>query len=394
MSRRLRSVWAVLIAVPLCVVGNPVAIASTTTPVVTLAGQLPGASNAAGASVVVLVESPLGTLDNPVPDTLTWTPVAFGTADASGSYTIPVPDGPAVDAAEAGNNGHANLFVTAVSGSQATVAGVPVNLSDTASSEPLGGTVSTAPADFDGFSPMSADEQAAWTQQSNGMTAAMTQDGVSPTDDTRPCSWSKVSSTEENTRIGELHVANISGAHGIWHYAVTADNEFSIGVSQNGTDWSASGTDTVSNSIGADSGFSRGQGYYMYVNGHEYYGKYHNTTGLTGICHYLYMTHATSSAGDSYDGLNHPATNPWGSCHDDPYGFVTIAHDGGYYDKSFSHAVHYNGVATVYGFTVGGRTGYTKNIHIGLRNDNPTLNTYACGRGQMPNVPVIYNGGS
>jgi len=357
--------------------------------VVTLAGQLPGAG-AGGARVVVLVESALGTLDNPVPDTLTWTPVAYGTADASGGYSIPVPDDPAVDAAEAGNNGHVNFFVTAVSGSAATAAGVPVNLSDTASSEPIGGTVTSDPTDFDGFTPMTADEQAAWTQQNNAMQAAVAQGSVSPADDTRPCSWSKVASTEDSTRIGEMHVADVSGAQGVWHYALTADNEFSVGVGSDGTNWSASGTFTVNNSIGADSGFTRGRGYYMYVNGHEYYGKYHNTTGLTGVCHYLYMTQATSSAGDSYDGVNQPATNPWGSCHDDPYGLATVAH-GGYYDKDFSKAVHYGGVASVFGFTVSGRTGYTHNIHIGLRNTNATTNTYACGRGQMPYVPVIYN---
>jgi len=387
-SHRLRLVSALLVAVPLSIAWTPPG-ASAATPVVTLAGQLPG-SSAGGATVVVLVESPLGTLDNPVPDTLTWTPVAYGTADASGNYSVPVPDGAAVDAAEAGNNGHANFFVTAVSGSAATIAGVPVNLSDTASSEPIGGTVTSDPTDFDGFTPMTADEQATWAQQYNAMQAAAVQGSVTPADDTRPCSWSKIASMEDSVRIGEMHVADVAGSQARWHYAVTADNEFSVGVGQDGTHWSASGTDTVSNSIGADSGFPRGGGYYLYVNGHEYFGKYHNTTGLTGVCHDLYMTHATSSAGDSYDGLNHPATNPWGECHSDPYGLVTIAHGGGTYDKDFSHAIHYGGVATVYGFTVGGRTGYTHNIHIGLQN-NGTTNTYACGRGQMPGVPVLYN---
>jgi hypothetical protein len=373
----------------------PTAVAAT--PVVTMAGQLPGGSVAAGATVVVVVESPLGTLDNPVPDTLTWTPVAVGTADSNGSYSVPVPDGSAIDAAAAADNGHVNFFVAGITNDQATVAGVPANLSDASSSEPLGGTVTSDASDFAGFTPMTAAEQASWQQQYSAYEAAQAaqanggvQAAVTPSDNLLPCDWEKVSSTEQNTRIGELHVADVAGSSGTWHYAVAADNEFSAGFSMDATNWTASGTVTASNSIGADSGFTRGRGYYMYVNGNDYYGKYHNKNGLSGICHDLYMTHVTSSVGDSYDGLNHPSTSPWGSCRNDPYGYAVIP-PGGFYQKDFSKAVHYNGVATVWKFTVSGRTGYTKNIDIGLHNSSSTATTYACGKGQMPNVPVIYN---
>jgi hypothetical protein len=201
-----------------------------------------------------------------------------------------------------------------------------------------------------------------------------------------PCYWSLQSTTEKSTRIGELHVANQSGSHGTFTYHTQADSSLSVGLSTDGTTYSASGSVTVSNSLAATGGYTTDAGSLTYAHDDMYYGHY---TGSYWSCGATDKVQATKSTGDAFPGSGTPPGAPWSSCHNDPNGYAKIAANGSW-DVDRARAVSYSAVATAVNFTVSGHTGYTDGIHIKLTN-NGSQPTYACGTAQMPDVPIVYN---
>jgi hypothetical protein len=201
-----------------------------------------------------------------------------------------------------------------------------------------------------------------------------------------PCVWDLQSTTEKSTRIGELHVANQAGSEGRFTYKTQADSTLSVGLSTDGKNYSASGSVTVSNSLGASGGYTEGKGTLTYAHDNMYFGHY---IGSYWSCGASDKVQATKSTGDSFPGSGTPPGAPWSTCHDDPNGYAKIAANG-FWDVDRAKAVHYDAVATAFNFTVSGRTGYTDGIHIKLTN-NGSQPTFACGTAQMPDVPIVYN---
>ena len=105
----------------------------------------------------------------------------------------------------------------------------------------------------------------------------------------------------------------------------------------------------------------------------------------------LYAVMSYDAIGDVYQ--NSPAPeNPWGSCAADPYsGVATISPNGATYGTHSQTAEDYNAIASFFGFSFGGSTGYTSSIDIEW-HDNGTVATYVCGNNNVANLAsILYN---
>ena len=206
------------------------------------------------------------------------------------------------------------------------------------------------------------------------------------------CVFNTVNTTEPYNRVGELHVANVTGMKGTYDDSTTADNTITVGFSTTGTSgsFSADGNVTLSNSIGSGGGITRDAGYHMYVQGHIYYsyGFY------SGTCTTYYLLQATSSVGDVTDGTTEAPTNPYGSCGADGNGEAAVAHNG-YWDSDRSQSKTYGGILSWYGFSFGGSQGYTSTVNEGWTNNSNTVDTYVCGDvSPVANSTIFWNDGA
>jgi hypothetical protein len=194
---------------------------------------------------------------------------------------------------------------------------------------------------------------------------------------------------EVTSRVGELHVAGQQGVTGYYNTGDTADNTISVGGSASGTDWTYDGTLTLTNSISANGGFSRSDGFLAYVNSHIYYAEY---TGNGPDCPYRYITEATSSVGDSFPGSSTPQINPYSRCANDPNGYAEVASDGGHWNDDRSVAWTYQGSATVFGFRFGGSNGFTSHVNEGWDDSGPDA-TFVCGNADpVQDSSIFYDG--
>jgi hypothetical protein len=190
---------------------------------------------------------------------------------------------------------------------------------------------------------------------------------------------------EDTTRIGEAHVNDAAGLSMRYNYHTEADSSITVGISEDGTNWSTDGSVTVSNSIGSDGGFTAGDGTLIYVDGHIYYQK-----DFGYGCPFSFIVDAVQAAGDAFEGVQGPDANPYGGCLNDPNGLVEMQARTGTFSTDRGTAASYSAIATIWGFSFGGSTGFSSDIMQAYSNGNSGTQ-YLCGAAPMPDVPVLYS---
>lgn len=212
------------------------------------------------------------------------------------------------------------------------------------------------------------------------------------------CTWRRYGREQEKPiHIGEIHLLNARGLKVKWDYANEADTTATLGLSLSpNKNWADGGTHTATNSIGTDSGFTVGNRHLLrWVVGDAYFQRYSRNVLCAG---YPYKNQLDHMAGDSWmggTGKHHniaPKPNPYHGClkSNDPYGNAQV-HPGDHFASDRAVATTVSGGATVYGFSFSDSTGYTSSIHHDYTNKSRST-VYLCGKGYMPDVPMLYNG--
>jgi hypothetical protein len=357
-------------AVAAALTGTILMPANAETPLATLTGT----TDLSGGVAYLEVERATAFDSAGAPTQYTDTVVAQSPVNSFGQFTLTLPNTTPVTEAEA--NGWVNTLTVVKSGNRSTGNYQPVLLART---DPSVGSST------DRISPTTVSEG----RLANAQTGVVddTAGAVTPMDLTM-CQWNRVSESEQPSRVGEIHVADTAGMSGTFTWHDQTDSDFSVGLSAAGSGWTTSGTFTLSESIGTNADFTDAAGDRDYANDTMYYGKFENN-GAASCPGLQYKTHVIHSAGDIFRGTNTPGPLPYSSCHADPHGYSVIAYSGNW-AKDQSTAVHYGTVASAFGYTFNGHTGYTSGIEIHL-HDNGSSNTYACGTADMPNVPIVYS---
>lgn len=317
----------------------------------------------------------------------------------SDAFSIGVPESATLRRAGILGHGIAEFNVLVFSGSRFTSQMMPVTLTSSAAQGNVGALAQAqAPLvrmpRFRAFSPMPASMQRAVST----VRRAISEGGAIPP----PCTTSAVGSpAEDRTRIGEIHVGNDHGLTMRWKYSNTSDTTLSVGMSTSGDTgpWSGDGYYTTTNSLGSSGGFTATRATRIYSDGDMWYQRYRwRGSGSPPLCNY-YTNQVVSAVGDSAEGTNSPAPNPYGGCSPgvDPLGYAVLSPMHGEWSQDRAVAKGYSGVASVFGFSFGGHTGFTDSIHHDYHYNNPHGNgtdIYLCGgdSGMMPNSQVIYSG--
>jgi hypothetical protein len=210
--------------------------------------------------------------------------------------------------------------------------------------------------------------------------------GVSPPP---PCQTKVLKYDVDETRIGELHVASPATDSGFYSYEDSADSSITVGITtQTDPNYKADGSFKVTVGRATTGKLTEAAGFVRYIEAHF---KYEELYDYAGACRFTSQVRAVQWSGDIYPGQNTPPQEPYsGGCLHDPYGYADIV--GGYDGSTdFSKAESYSAIATVFGFTFGGETGFTEENSIGYSNPQNGRTSYTCGRGYMPDVPVVYN---
>jgi hypothetical protein len=366
----------VLTSVMALVVPNAGALASPV--VATLSGILP--SFAAQSGTVTVFAEPDMTQSAPG---ATFTLTEIATQPTSGpNFTIPIPESSQLSLmAPSSGSGVVNVVVVVKSQGQKTAetATIPTSPSATTgagSSAPTAGASATSNITLSTF-------PAPWTSS-----VAVTSHAKTPKIVVDGCQAITLQTAELASRIGELHVANQTGMSARYYYNTIADSSITSGISQTyGGSWSGAGSVTVSNSLSTSGSLTGTAGYYWYMNSHVYYGYYEIADPICGA---FYITQAYNAVGDVFQGTNKPGTNPWGSCGSDPNGFATVSAHGGTYGTQRQTSVNYSGIASAFGFTFGGSTGYSTTNGI-TYTDSGASNSYVCGSSTPNSSPILYN---
>jgi hypothetical protein len=290
---------------------------------VTLSGSV-GSLPAASGVVLVEAELALGRNTNPQHVATKLEDVVVVSEQISGgAFRIGVPDSATLRKAEHLGNGNVNFIVLVDSGSRSTWQNVPVPLTTSAA---VGNVTADATATgkyvnlprFHAFQPMSSALSRA-IAQAGGVTAMALM-----TRQPEECNWNAYdSSIEDTTRIGEVHAD--TSVDLFFTYHVQADTELSVGYSSSPVGgFSADGSITATNSMGATGGFPANTGVIRYADGNMYYQRYMYIGGK--FCppqgYKLQLDHAV---GDSFLGSQVPPANPYGGCKGiDPHGYAQM----------------------------------------------------------------------
>jgi hypothetical protein len=341
-----------------------------------ITGNLP--SFASQSSVITVYAEPNMTQVQ-VGHSMTFTEIA-SQASSGGEFSVAIPASSQFsDLASAAGGTSLNILVEVVSGAEMTAETASIPTSASAPSSAAAGQSTTSPTIALSTFP------ASWTTSSPQEPSPS--GGVTPETSIGGCNAILLSSSEQATRIGELHVAEATGMSAVYKYITTADSTLTSGVSSNNSTWSASGNVEVTNSIGTTGSLTGGEGYRWYVNSHVYYGDYEI---ISATCGNFYVTEAYDAVGDVFQGTNQPGSNPWGTCGADPNGKATISPHGGTYGTDSQTSIDYSAVASAFGFTFGGSTGYSTTNSILWTNSGSSA-TYACGSSTPNQSPVLYN---
>lgn len=228
-------------------------------------------------------------------------------------------------------------------------------------------------------------DPALWVHAPSSKVAARSATGVSP-----DSSCGGHSDSERATRIGEAHVAPLSGMSVRFVYSVQEDTTTSVGAKVNGNHWSVDGSKKLSSDMGTSASVLYGAGKVAYVNSHFMYRESWVPEYTCADDDWMYSTYPISSIGDAFTGPNKPGTNPWHTCSRAPWnGFIEPR--GGYSKKS-GQGTSYRVIANVFGFSFGGHTGWTTHIRLDYNNANRSRRSYICGSGSgSKDAHTIYN---
>lgn len=201
---------------------------------------------------------------------------------------------------------------------------------------------------------------------------------------------------QDATRIGEMHLADLDGMVGRFVYSVQQDSDITTGFHVSGKAWDVSGEKHMSDSMNLSAGVKFSGGARRYINSHFIYRLRWVPQYTCDENQWMYSTFAYKGINDVFRGPNQPGSNPWGSCHRRESEFDgwrgTIARNGGSFSKQTGQGTSYGGVADVFGFRYGGKTGWTEHVRLDYHNNNRMKATYICGDGEDPGTAhTIYN---
>jgi hypothetical protein len=333
--------------------------------------------NVTGPGAITVAVAQYSNYDNArVPQTITEVPLETVAVPSGGSQTIDVPT--SALAPYTAQAGVFNLQLTATFGNEVSVTAAPLSVSpaSTGSATAARDLVAHLRVRFTRF------HRLPHLVAGEGHAAAG-----------GGCVWQGTGTeTEQSARIGELHVANLSGASATYNYSQQADSTFGVEYSDSGptSGYSESGTASVGNSWGTNASLYGGQGYLWYIDSHFYSETYRSNYSTTGTwaCGSEYMTQVVSAVGDVYQGTNQPPVNPYGSCTSDPYGYATVP-PRGQWSSDRGQAQSYSVSLSIFGVGLYGDTGFNSNINITYHNASSS-DQYVCGTTYMPDVPVLY----
>ncbi len=337
------------------------------------------------AHVLVQVEIASGYGAHYDPRKLTDIEIAAETVPAgSPSFAIAVPKSAATGEAERQGHGYAEMIVTVASGSRYTRQYVPVPLAKTPTTSNTAAVAELRQhavrlQKLPAMKPLSAPGQLAFARPA----------------DIIPCTYTAYGSQYEGiTRIGEVHVADLSGMTEDFDFQNRADSTVSVGLSgSSASGFSGVGSDSVTNSIGTDSGFTTPRATVRYVQTHMYYQEYQSNQAASCGNNSLHEIKAISDVGDSFEEntASEPQKNPYGGCNNsaDPYGYATINSDG-HFNQDTGTAETITDAQKWLGFTFGTTSGFSSDL-IDYYHNNTSGDVYLCGTTYMPDVPILYN---
>lgn len=194
--------------------------------------------------------------------------------------------------------------------------------------------------------------------------------------------------------IGQVQDSVAKGSSVSFDYSTSADSTFGIGVSASPfTGYTASGTYTITNTIGGDGGFSEGPKFNRFVLGHFYRQKFKGNPQAACNPYEAYLVKAVSDAFPAPKKMRTPAKDPFGRCSRDPHGLATMAARTGHFSSDRSVAATISAAAMILDLSVSGSTGFTDGIHTAYQNHSKGQE-YVCGNKQLPNAPKLWSNDS
>jgi hypothetical protein len=187
---------------------------------------------------------------------------------------------------------------------------------------------------------------------------------------------------QKSTRIGEVHVANVSGVSDTFWFRDENDQTVTVGVSGSpAKGYTVDGSVTLTDSLSADGSEQFGKAADVYVYDDALYQRYriyidYYRAGCRPSAYPpYYAMEAVDTEGDVYQGSGHPGSGPWKSCRQDPYD-VTLQSKATWSDDH-SQAVTYTVAATIFDFNFSVSDGFTQDIEDDYAGGSQT--TYICG---------------
>lgn len=349
----------------------PSAGATTVTGLAVVSGELPAAATAASAATVY-VEGIPDLASVAVGDMTTDVVLASEQVTSGTAFTVTIPDSAAAESVVSPTAGTINfhILVVSASGASDTYGTVAASISTPGSI-----SVGTVNAYQRALTAFSGDSIPSSTPDANG------------------CGWYTDARDDDwATRIGEMHVIGGTGVKetATYSYEQQADSVISVGLSETtGNSWVDGGTVSVTNTTDTYAAETEGPNYLRYIDAHLDYAE----QTLIGVCAGEGEMRVLPVAwdGDVIQGSNEPPGNPYGGCLNDPNGYAELDGGGKWYHYT-STGVSYDTIATDFGFTFSGHTGYSATN--GFEYDNPkgAVTTYLCSTvSPVGSWHVIYN---
>jgi hypothetical protein len=367
----------------------PASAGASARPAVTLTGSV-GRLPAASGVVLVEAELALGRSAGRQHAATKLQDMPVADAKITGpSFRVAVPDSATLRRAEKLGHGIVNFDIVVDSGSSGTAQYVAAALTSaaapgsTAVEAQLRSRVVSVPR-FPRFKAM--DARMRRTIEAAGGLAAVPDDGPFP------CNWSRFRGlTHHETKIGQVHVANVGGVSDDYKYTTRDDATVSVGVSASpSSHYSASGSVTLTDSLSASGHLTFGKGAVHFVETLMYYQRYRNNNGISCPAGIRYKVQADHSAGNVAQGSGSPSKNPFGGCRRDKNGFIPLPPSGGFQvDRAKSATV--GGATALYGLNVSASAGFTSDILEDYEASKKAGTSYICGSRSLPDVPIIYN---
>lgn len=351
-----------------------------------VAGTLPSSASIS-SPVEVIVEGVPDLSGAAVNGTTTDPILATQQLTSGASFSIAIPDSATAESITSPTEGTINTHTVVVSaqGTTDTYATVPAS-----TVRPGIATLGTLPA----YDPTMVDSYAAAQGISVGSVVSAPNVIVPPA-----CKWTTtVRTNDEATRIGEMHVIGGTGVKvtAVYSYEDNADSTFTVGTSSNGEDWSESGTIEVTNGGSTTDTVSYPSNYIKYIDAHFDYVKQQANSASPLSCGHEWRAMAANWDGDIIPGSNQPAGNPYGGCRNDPNGYAELTGSNTSQPNTWGHfsstGVSYDTVASAFGFTFGGHTGFETTNGFEYSNPKGGATVYLCSTtSPVDNWHVIYN---